>query len=261
MPADPTKAIDEGNPVRVLSHIQKTYVVQKCKPDGSLVGGQFVPAALDTPIYVAARPPRSLDLVSSAVPGVHVTYSTAEEIHGEGEPAIYGYRILAGVVRTFRVLRDGRRQVDGFHFAGDVFSMELGTTYELSAEAVSDTKILVMKRSLIDSLLQNDPAVARELLMWSYQTLSRAREQMTLLGRKSASEKVASFLLQLEDTSENGGAVAIPMCRSDIADYLGLTVETVSRVLAQLERVEAIELPSSRKLIVHRTKLSALSGM
>lgn len=212
----------------------------------------------DRVIYVA-RPPHSLDLVSSAVPGVHVSYSAGEEVHGEGEPAIYGYRILTGVVRTFRVLPDGRRQVEGFHFSGDVFSMELGTVYELSAEAVSDTKILVMKRSLIDSLLQHDPAVGRELLMWTYQTLARAREQMTLLGRKSASEKVASFLLQLETV---GDAVTIPMCRSDIADYLGLTVETVSRVLAQLERTEAIELPSSRKIKVHsRARLSMLAGM
>jgi CRP/FNR family transcriptional regulator, nitrogen fixation regulation protein len=217
--------------------------------------------ALDQAIRLAPRPPRSLDLVASAVPGVHVTYSAGEEIHGEGEPAIYGYRIISGVVRTFRVLPDGRRQVEGFHFSGDVFSMELGTTYELSAEAVADSRILVMKRSLIDSLLQNDPAVARELLMWSYRTLSRAREQMLLLGRKSASEKVASFLLQLEKTSTED-SVLIPMCRSDIADYLGLTVETVSRVLAQLERTEAIELPSSRKMRVHsRAKLSALAGM
>jgi CRP/FNR family transcriptional regulator, nitrogen fixation regulation protein len=90
--------------------------------------------------------------------------------------------------------------------------------------------------------------------------LARAREQMLLLGRKNASEKVASFLLQLELTA-TGDAFAIPMCRSDIADYLGLTVETVSRVLAQLERSEAIELSSSRKIRVHRTRLSALAGM
>lgn len=216
--------------------------------------------AADQAVFLAPRPPRSLNLVAGAVPGVHVTYSAAEEIHGEGEPAIYGYRIVSGVVRTFRVLPDGRRQVEGFHFPGDVFSMELGTTYELSAEAVTDCKILVMKRSLIDSLLQSDPAVARELLMWTFQTLARAREQMMLLGRKSASEKVASFLLQLEATTDDD--VMIPMCRSDIADYLGLTVETVSRVLAQIERTEAIELPSSRKIRVHsRAKLSALAGM
>jgi CRP/FNR family nitrogen fixation transcriptional regulator len=196
--------------------------------------------------------------VAGAVPGVHVTYSAGEEIHGEGEPAIYGYRIISGIVRTLRVLPDGRRQVEGFHFSGDVFSMELGTIYELSAEAVADSKILVMKRSLIDSLLQSNPAVARELLIWTFQTLSRAREQMLLLGRKSASEKVASFLLQLETTGDD---VVIPMCRSDIADYLGLTVETVSRVLAQLERTEAIELPSSRKIRVQSwAKLSALAA-
>jgi CRP/FNR family transcriptional regulator, nitrogen fixation regulation protein len=212
-------------------------------------------------IHVATRPPCSLDLVSSTVPGIHVSYAQGEEIHGEGEPAIYGYRILTGVVRTFRVMPDGRRQVEGFHFPADVFSMELGTSYELSAEAVSDARILVMKRSLIDSLLDHDPGIARELLRWSYQTLARAREQMVLLGRKSASEKVASFLLQLELTA-TGDAVAIPMCRSDIADYLGLTVETVSRVLAQLERTEAIELPSSRKIRVNsRAKLAALAGM
>jgi CRP/FNR family transcriptional regulator, nitrogen fixation regulation protein len=219
-----------------------------------------VSVAIERAGSAAGRLPCSLDLVSSAVPGVHVTYWAGEEIHGEGEPAIYGYRIISGVVRTLRVMPDGRRQVEGFHFSGDLFSMELGTRYELSAEAVSDTRILVMKRSLIDSLLQNDTAVARELLMWSYQTLARAREQMLLLGRKSASEKVASFLLQLE-TMATEDAFAIPMCRSDIADYLGLTVETVSRVLAQLERSEAIELPSSRKIRVHRTKLSALAGM
>lgn len=139
--------------------------------------------------------------------------------------------------------------------------MELGTTYELSAEAVTDCKILVMKRSLIDTLLQSDPAIAREILMWTFQTLSRAREQMLLLGRKSASEKVASFLLQLEAITTDDDVV-VPMCRSDIADYLGLTVETVSRVLAQLERTHAIELPSSRKVRVHsRSKLSALAGM
>jgi CRP/FNR family nitrogen fixation transcriptional regulator len=202
---------------------------------------------------------REMDLpLVGLIPGQVMDVDAEEEIHGEGEPAQYAYRVVSGAVRSFTLLADGRRQIEAFHFPGDVFGIDVGTLHRVSAEAVCTTRLLVIKRSQIEALSQRDCSAARELWNWTAQALERARAQMLLLGRKTALEKVASFILAM--ARKDDGMLELPMCRSDIADYLGLTIETVSRTLSQLERCGAIALPASRRIELRsRGKLAALT--
>ncbi len=181
--------------------------------------------------------------------GQVAAFDADEEIHGEGEPATHVYRVISGAVRTFTVLTDGRRQIEAFHFPGDVFGVDAEDMHRLSAEAICGTQLLMIKRSHIEAAIRTDCAAAHELWRWTARALAKARAQMLLLGRKSAMEKVASFLLEMGRAHMNRGMLELPMSRADIADYLGLTIETVSRTLSQLEREGAISLQASRRSI------------
>lgn len=206
--------------------------------------------------YARCLPPPALE-----ISGFPAKFVAGTEIYGQGEPTDFAYRVLTGAVRTFCILRDGRRQIEGFHFVSDVVGMVPGDRYQESAEAITDTQVLVMKRSIIDALIESDPAVTREFLRWTSRSLVRAKEQMVLLGRKTASEKVASFLLQLETDGGMADPIVVPMSRSDIADYLGLTVESVSRTINQFERDAIIEIVNCRRIhFLNRAKLALLAG-
>lgn len=184
--------------------------------------------------------------------GATLNYPRNSEIYGEDEPSEYVYLVRSGAVRTYKLLSDGRRQVGGFHLAGDVFGLEAGANHYFTAEAISNCQIVAVKRSAIDTLAARDPDVAREIWRLTAADLDRARSHLMLLGRKNALERVATFLLEMAARVEHGGAVDLPMSRQDIADYLGLTIETVSRTLTQLESSTAIELPSCRRHILLR---------
>jgi CRP/FNR family nitrogen fixation transcriptional regulator len=156
-------------------------------------------------------------------------------------------------VRTSKLLSDGRRQIDAFHLAGDIFGIEAGEEHRFSAEAVGDAAVVVYRRRALDNLASQDGAFAREIVAAMMRSLERAQEHMLLLGRKSALEKIASFLL---DMAERAGdlAIELPMSRTDIADHLGLTIETVSRSLTELDRKGLISLPAQRRTIKLRDK-------
>ena len=170
------------------------------------------------------------------------------EVFGEGEPAEYFYKVVRGAVRTYKVLSDGRRQIGAFHLPGDIFGIEAGEEHRFSAEAISQATVLVAKRRAVIAQASRDSDVAHELWTLTAAGLEKAQDHMMLLGRRNAQERVAAFLLEMADRGPEDAAVELPMSRQDIADYLGLTIETVSRTLTQLEISAAIELPSSRHI-------------
>ena len=176
--------------------------------------------------------------------GVVLRYTEDCEIYGEGEDARYYYKVVSGVVRTCKFLSDGRRVVDAFHVAGDVFGIETDGAHALTAEAVNDCKIVAYRHPPFDRM---GVMVPPQLLVHVLHSLGRAQEHAVLLGCRSAIEKVATFLLDWAQRSHAVGPIALAMSRDDIGDYLGLTIETVSRTLTQLERQGVIELPSVRQ--------------
>jgi CRP/FNR family nitrogen fixation transcriptional regulator len=196
----------------------------------------------------------SLDLMGAPMP-----FARNVEIYGENEPAEYLYKVISGAVRTYRVLNDGRRQIGAFLLPGDMFGLEAGATHGSSAEAVADSVILVIKRSAVVALAERDPEVAREMWTLTARELGRAQNHMLLLIR-NAQERIAAFLLEMAARAPGADSVDLPMSRQDIADYLGLTIETVSRTLTQLEAEAAIALPTSRRIVLrNRSALNELS--
>jgi CRP/FNR family transcriptional regulator, nitrogen fixation regulation protein len=183
-----------------------------------------------------------------ALQGTRRRFVRNEEIFGEGEAADHLYRVVAGVVRTIRFSCDGRRQILAFHFPGDVFGLEAGPRHGYAAEAVTDASVAVVRRSMIETAAARDPLAAQGLLRLVTSHLTQSQEHVLVLGRKGAGERVAAFLLQLADRVRPD--IDLPMSRADIADYLALTIETVSRAFTQMERDQAIDLPTSRHVVL-----------
>jgi CRP-like cAMP-binding protein len=199
-------------------------------------------------------------LAAFAMMGAPMAYGRNEEVFGEGESAEYLYQVKAGCIRTYKVLNDGRRQVGAFYLPGDVFGIEAGDEHLFSAEAIVPSTVTVLKRSVIDSRAAGDSTLARQLLDLTIAELQRAQAHILLLI-KTAQERVAGFLLEMATRARNHAEIELPMSRQDIADYLGLTIETVSRTLTQLENSAAIALPSSRRIVVrNRSALSRLDA-
>ena len=197
----------------------------------------------------------TLDLMGALMP-----FARNSEIYGENEPADYLYKVVSGTVRTYKVLVDGRRQIGGFHLAGDMFGFESGDEHTFSAEAITDCKILVIRRSAVIALAARDNEIAQRMWALTARELQRVQDHIMVLI-KSAQERVAGFLLEMAERAAGGGAVELPMSRQDNADYLGLTIETVSRTLTQLEKTAAIELPTSRRIVLrNRSALSRLNA-
>jgi CRP/FNR family nitrogen fixation transcriptional regulator len=161
-------------------------------------------------------------------------YRRGAEIFGEAEPAEYVYQVIDGAVRSYKLLSDGRRQIGAFHLVGDIFGLENGSAHRFTAEAIVDTTVRLMKRASLAHVAEQDVAVARDLLNMTASNLQHAEDHMLLLGRKTSLERVAAFLLEMDSRLTAAGVMALPMCRRDIADYLGLTLETVSRALSVL---------------------------
>lgn len=191
--------------------------------------------------------------------GVPMTFAKASEIYGENEPADYVYKVLRGSVRTYSVLNDGRRHIGAFYLPGDVFGVESGSEHSLSAEAIVDSTVAVVRRSAVMNVAKRDNMLLTQLLDCTARELNRARDHVQLLI-KTAQERVASFLLEMAERLP-GDTVELPMSRQDIADYLGLTIETVSRTLTQFGLAKAIELPSSRSIVLrNRGALARLNS-
>lgn len=178
------------------------------------------------------------------------SFERGTEIFGQDEPADYVYRLVDGAAMTSRLLNDGRRQVGGFHFPGDILGLEAGALHRFSAETISKTTMVAVKRSTLAAIAQADAAVARELWHLTARALDRMHHLALLLGRSSAQERVSCFLAEMAERLDGGAELELPMSRKDIADHLGLTIETVSRTLSQMERDSLIEFVSSRRIIL-----------
>ena len=181
--------------------------------------------------------------------GVPMLYARDTEIYGEDEEAEFVYQVVSGAVRSYKILSDGRRQIGAFYLPGDIFGFETGDEHAFSAEAISNAKVLVIKRSSITALAARDNTVAHQLLGLTSRELGRAQNHIMLLI-KTAQERVAGFLLEMADRAHTSGEFELPMSRQDIADYLGLTIETISRTLTHLENTAAIALPTSRRVVL-----------
>jgi CRP/FNR family nitrogen fixation transcriptional regulator len=166
-----------------------------------------------------------------------ITYKKGKEIFGEKEPAEYVYQVKAGAVRSYKLLSDGRRQIGAFHLAGDIFGLENGIAHRFTAEAVVDTTVLLIKRQSLETVADSDAMVAKNLLGMTTINLQHAEDHMLLLGRKTSLERVAAFLIEMDKRLTAAGVLALPMSRRDIADYLGLTLETVSRAISHLHEL------------------------
>ena len=180
--------------------------------------------------------PDALDLLEQF--GVTVTVQRGHEIYGQSEPTEFCWRIVSGCVRTEKFLEDGRRQVGAFLWSGDLIGMDDLGMHDFGAQAVTDVTLRRYPRRMVEALAQSHTALAHRLRALVVGSLRSAYQQMILLGRRTATERIAFFLLEMHrrSTSIDSRIVGVPMSRMDIADYLGLTIETVCRYLAQLQR-------------------------
>ncbi len=194
--------------------------------------------------------------------GVLRRFARDEELFTEGDACTFFYKVVSGTVRTGKLLADGRRQIDAFHLVGDVFGLEGGAQHRFTAEAVDDVAVIAYRRSRFASLVHDDPAFGDQLMSSMLTSLDRAHDHMVLLGRKTALEKMASFLLDMARRRPGADRVVLPMQRTDIADHLGLTIETVSRTLTQMAREGLIRLAEAGRTVIlsDRARLQSLGA-
>jgi CRP/FNR family nitrogen fixation transcriptional regulator len=187
----------------------------------------------------------------SGLPGVVLSYAQGEQIYAEGDRAYSLYAVVAGAVRTVRHSSDGRRQVGAFYYPGDLFGLEVDEEHAFAAEAMCPAQIRTVRLGSGE-----DPAIIQA----TRRELARAHDHLAMLGRRSAEEKVASFLLELAHQGPCDQA-ALPMSRQDMADYLGLALETVSRVLGRFQDENLVVFCSCRDFrIIKRSRLKRLAS-
>jgi CRP/FNR family transcriptional regulator, nitrogen fixation regulation protein len=193
--------------------------------------------------------------------GVVMSVSRNAEVYAEGEPAGNVYKVVSGVVRISKLLPDGRRQISAFHMPGDMFGFEAGDLHHASAEAVTPVKVIAYKwQSLLNAGCRS-ASLVRDLLNLTMVGLRQTQEHLLLLGRKNALERVAAFLLDTAKRTKSVSVVELAMARHDIADYLGLTLETVSRMIAELKERGAIRLEGARRVhLLDKEQLAAMSA-
>ena len=197
-----------------------------------------------------AKFPVTNGLRSPTAGGIQMILGKGEELFAEGDDAEFFYQVVSGAIRSYKLLSDGRRQIDAFHLPGDIFGLEAGREHRFSAEAVGDVQLIAYRRSRLSALIEEDAAFRDRIMIATLRSLQRAQDHMMLLGRKTAQEKLATFLLDMaERLSDDDEHFDLPMQRSDIADHLGLTIETVSRTLTQFVRSGLIRLlPAGRSI-------------
>jgi CRP/FNR family nitrogen fixation transcriptional regulator len=212
-----------------------------------------------TPVERPA-PRDALDLLEQF--GATVTIRHDRDIVGQGDAAEFCYKILSGWVRRVKLMEDGRRQVCAFLMPGDLFGFDDLVTHDFAAEAVSDVVLRRYPRRLVEALADGRLALARRLRDLTAISLRTAHSHLMLLGRKSASERIASFLLEMaERLPEHGDCVVcLPMTRTDVADYLGMTIETVCRNLAQFRRDGTIAIERGGIAIRNRVSLEMMAS-
>lgn len=195
--------------------------------------------------------------------GPVVHYGAGDTVVFEGDEAGSVYSLTKGVLRLSKLLPDGRRQIAGFLFPGDFLGITLEEEHAFTAEAVAPSTLCKFPRARFDSFVNDHPALERRLYAVAAHELAAARKQLVLLGRKTATERMASFLLMLEGHCTAGTGdqdIAFPMSRADIADYLGLRIETVSREISAMKCARVIQLTGRQSFrIIDRERLDQLA--
>jgi CRP/FNR family nitrogen fixation transcriptional regulator len=217
----------------------------------------FHPLTRDRPpISIAGRAPQD---PFEAI-GAQVRFDAGQEIYAQEEDADLLYRVLAGSVRRTRLLEDGRRQVGGFYFPGDFFGLEIGGQHRSSAEALDAAQVLVIQRSALKHHGEDVAQLERMIWLATGLELQRAQDHMMLLTRKSAFERVSGFLLEI-GAPARGAWTQLPMSRQDIADYLGLTIETVSRMVSQVQAEGLMVFDGARRFrVLQQTRRACLAA-
>lgn len=205
------------------------------------------------------------DLATFKNLGWALKLSPGQALFHEGDPVTRVFTLTRGTLKLYKILADGRRYVTGFMCPGDFLGISFNDEHAFSAEAIEDAQLCWFPRNRFDDFVESHAPMERELYLLAAHELAAAQEQLVLLGRKTATERLASFLLRLAERAanipgQNGRAVSLPMSRSDIADYLGLTKETVSRVLSAFRRDRVIRLRTVDEVeIVDREMLEQLA--
>lgn len=187
-----------------------------------------------------------------------------EAVFFEGDPAATVFTITSGTIRLSKLLADGRRQIAGFMFAGDFLGLTIEDRHAFTAEAVTDAELCRFPRVRFERFLDEHPHMERRMYAIAAHELFAARQQVVLLGRKTATEKVVSFLLMIADRCRKKGGLAdeieLPMTRTDIADYLGLRIETVSRELSALKAQRLVQFTGTHEVrLLEKARLRALA--
>jgi len=191
--------------------------------------------------------------------GARRSFELDEEIYAEGDRADCWYKVISGTVRICKLMADGRRHIAEFFFAGDCFGLDDDRERSFSAEAIGDVIAMRFPRAATERLIDERPELARRLCNLTLRNLAHAQARLLLLGRMTASERVASFLLEFAERRDVRRVLDVPMSRSDIADYLGLTIETVCRVLSSFKREHVVAIPSPHQIeICDRDALEAV---
>ena len=183
--------------------------------------------------------------------GVVRSYASKSEIIHEDDPADSVYEVVSGAVCTYRMIKEGRRQIGGFYFSGDIFGLEAAEKHVLAAQAITEAKVWIAKKQALNALASCDAKVADQLLSLTALELARKQDLALILSR-SAEDRVIYFLVEMSQRiSPKEYLIALPMMRQHIADYLGLTLETVSRNLWDLKRRGAIKIEGRRYIVLH----------
>lgn len=180
--------------------------------------------------------------------------AAGETLCWDGDAATHVYSMTHGVLRLSKLLPDGRRHVMGFAFPGDFVGVTLEDRHAFTAEAIGDAALCQFPRSRFEAFVEQHPRMGRRLYAAAAAELVAARSRLMLLGRKTAAERMASFILEMARRTAQAVAgeprASLPMSRMDIADYLGLRVETVSRELAGLKAARLVRMTGIHELIV-----------
>jgi CRP/FNR family transcriptional regulator len=192
--------------------------------------------------------------------GTVVSCLKGQTLVEEGHRAAYIFKVILGAFRTVRFLPDGRRHVASFHLPGEFIGLADDEFYGHSVEALADARLVRYTRTSFEATLELDPGAGRRLFALMRKELAAAQDRVLLLGRKTAAERLATFLLTLNDRKADNHAgadrtIELPMNRSDMADYLGLRIETVCRLLTDLKHRHIVNLPNIHSVIVLRRDL------
>jgi CRP/FNR family transcriptional regulator, nitrogen fixation regulation protein len=180
-------------------------------------------------------------------------------VFNQGDPSRHVYKVISGAIRTCRVLMDGRRQIADFYLPGDFFGLEGQGEHGFTAEAVADAVVVSYPRSQIEQIAETRPAVQKLLMSMLCKGLSATQNHVVMLGRQTAQERLAWFLLSIMGRCDDSPDLDLPMSRLDIADYLGLTIETVSRGISQFKRMQFISVSGAHQVTLKNVE--ALEAM